>query len=113
MKREGEKTPPDPPEPNVRTGGDEFETEQQEEKPGISEDVLQDIHDRGISDPLHIIISGEAHYEPDHHSDSEHSRQMACVGVAGYGVEAVFGPIYAANEEGRNQSHDNPEGDEK
>ena len=38
---------------------------------------------------------------------------MARVGVAGHGVEAVFGPIDAANEEGRDQTHDNPEGDEK
>ncbi len=81
MNSEGEKMPPEAPEPRLTRGREKLGDEQPEQKPISGEIIGQDRLDGRVADALDEVVALEAEQRVDQHADHQHAERMAQIGI--------------------------------
>ena len=104
MNSDGEKIPPDDPDPRLSEVAVNFADEQQRQEWRGADHAEQNILDRRIADAFDMVVTGKAQKRVHHRADDAHSDRVAQIGIA-IRSNCVLGKMQAANEPGRADAH--------
>jgi hypothetical protein len=89
MKSDGEKMPPDEPDPRLTDVANSFAGVEQQKEPGDGELPGQGCLNGRVTDALDIVVSAPTHERIDQHTDNQHAESMAKV-TARHFVEQIL-----------------------